>query len=175
MTEKSVEVSIEKGSLVYFEEILRLYRLAGMEMNKKGYANWSYFYPSVTTIHNDINKGELFLLKQDKQLLGVIALTTNMDLKYRHVKWQTQNNKAMYVNRLAIHPRSQGFGYGTYLMNFADRLAKEHSCKSLRLDAYSPNKGLLYFYQKRGFIIHKETISLGDPWQHPFCCLEKVI
>ena len=175
MSDKEKALDIQMASIAHFEQILRLYRLSGIDMHRKGFANWSYFYPSVSIILNDLNKKELYILFDQHTVLGAISITSQADPKYHEINWVTRQEKALYINRLAVHPRFQSRGFGSLLMDFALQIADKTSCTSIRLDAYSPNDGLLQFYQKRGFIIHKETISLGKPWQHPFCCLEKCL
>ena len=63
MLNKEKLLDVKLASVTFFEQILRLYRLSGMDMQRKGFTNWSYFYPSVSIILNDINKSELYILR----------------------------------------------------------------------------------------------------------------
>ena len=87
-------------------EILSLTNACTTHMIDQGIYQWNDTYPSREAFVNDINRGELFVLKSNHKLIGCMVLTTIMDQEYIPINWITNNNdNSLYLHRLAIHPR----------------------------------------------------------------------
>lgn len=114
------------------------------------------------------------MLREEKQIRGIIVLTPEMDEEYIPIQWLTPNGNNLYVHRLAVHPSFWRAGYGGRLMDFAEEFAKAQNYDSVRLDTFSQNKGNQRFYEGRGYQ------RLGDIYfpkqsEHPFHCYEKLM
>ena len=72
-----------------------------------------------------------------------------------------------------IDPNHQRQGNAHKLMDFAENYAIEQNYSSVRLDAYSQNKGVLNFYKKRDYVIRG---NVNFPQRlYAFHCMEKEI
>lgn len=143
-------------------------------MIKKGIFQWNEHYPSKADFENDIRRNELYVWASVEEIIGVIAVTTVMDEAYIPVEWLNPDARAIYIHRLAVHPRHQGKGYAQKLMDYAEDFARKNGFESIRLDTFSQNKRNQLFYEKRGYR------RLGDVFfpnqsAHPFHCYESVL
>ncbi|HSM63037.1 MAG TPA: GNAT family N-acetyltransferase, partial [Gillisia sp.] len=102
------------------QEIKSLTEACAIAMQEKGIFQWNEHYPSLEKLKADIEKRELFVLKDQDQILGIIVLTNVMDKEYIPIHWLTKNSNNLYVHRLAVHPLVWGKGYGQKLMDFAE-------------------------------------------------------
>lgn len=156
------------------QEIKSLTEACALAMQKKGIFQWNEHYPSLEKLQADIEKKELFILKNEDRILGIIVLTVFMDKEYCPIHWLTKNYNNLYIHRLAVHPLFWGKGYGQKLMNFAEDYARLNDFVSVRLDTFSKNKRNQQFYELRGYQ------KLGDIYfpeqsEHPFHCFELIL
>lgn len=165
---------IRKAKLPEIPEILELTRACGEDLAAKGIYQWNQHYPSEKVFRSDIERGELYVLKNEKGLLGIIALTTAIDPEYEPVSWLTPNENNLYVHRLAVNPAHQGLGYAQKLMSFAEAYAREQHYSSIRLDTFSRNKRNQKFYEHRGYT-RLEEVYFPMQSEFPFYCYELVL
>jgi ribosomal protein S18 acetylase RimI-like enzyme len=143
------------------------------DMIGNGIFQWNEHYPSKSVFNKDLDRKELHVLELMGKVIGCVAISSMMDKEYLLIDWLTENNKNLYVHRLAIHPDKQGKGYAQELMDFAEKLAIKKGCTSIRLDTFSQNSKNQKFYELRGY---KRLGSVYFPQQSefPFYCYELV-
>lgn len=165
---------ITKAGFSDLPEIKKLTESCAVAMQKKGIFQWNEHYPSLEKLQRDVKLGELYALREQDEIRGIVVLTPEMDEEYVPVQWLSENGNNLYVHRLAVHPSYWGSGYGQRLMDFAEEFAQEKGFKSVRLDTFSQNLRNQKFYEARGYQ------RLGDIFfpkqsKHPFHCYEKLI
>lgn len=152
-------------------EIKQLTEACALAMQEKGIFQWNELYPSREKLAEDIDKEQLFILKEEGEARGIIVLTPEMDEEYIPVEWLTPNNENLYVHRLATHPSVWGKGYGQHLMDFAEAFARNNRYRSVRLDTFSQNLRNQKFYEMRGYQ-RLGNIYFPKQSEHPFYCYE---
>ena len=168
-------MTIRKATIEDIPGILAITKACALHMINNGIFQWNENYPNTNVFNKDLQHEELYVLvNANHKVIGSIVLSELMDEEYKVINWLTNNQKNLYIHRLAIHPNEQGKGYAQYLMNFAENFAKEHSFLSVRLDTFSLNERNNIFYQKRGYT------ELGDVYfpkqsEAPFHCYELVL
>ncbi|MCP9199212.1 GNAT family N-acetyltransferase [Gramella sp. GC03-9] len=165
---------IQLAQISELQEIKNLTEACAKAMQGKGIFQWNEHYPSLQKLEEDIHKKELYVLKEEKMILGIIVLTNHMDEEYVPIEWLSKTNNNLYVHRLAVHPSVWGEGYGQQLMDFAESMARQQNYESVRLDTFSQNQRNQRFYEARGYT------RLGDIYfpkqsEHPFYCYELLI
>ncbi|APG60742.1 GNAT family N-acetyltransferase [Christiangramia salexigens] len=165
---------ITKAQLKDLPEIKSLTEACATAMIKKGIYQWNEHYPSLEKLQDDIKDGELYILRENSEILGIIVITETMDEEYIPVKWLSANESNIYIHRLATHPKVWGKGYAQQLMDHAENFAKQEGYSSVRLDTFSQNLRNQRFYEQRGYK------RLGDIYfpkqsEHPFYCYELLI
>lgn len=68
---------------------------------------------------------------------------------YFNTFWMS--GKTCYVSSLITKENERGKGYGTFLLDYAQKLAKEKECKAIILDSGLPRTNAHKFYEKYGF------------------------
>lgn len=155
-------------------EILSLTRACAREMITRNIFQWNENYPTAGAFYTDIERGELYVLKNKRSIIGSIVISTYMDNEYQEVDWLTPSLENIYIHRLAVHPTYQSEGNARRLMDFALVQALDRNATSIRLDTFSQNTRNQKFYEGLGF---KKLGSIYFPKQseHPFYCYEKVL
>lgn len=153
------------------EKILSITRACAAKMISKSILQWNDLYPSREAFQQDINRDELYVLVENEQILGCIAISSIKDVEYEGVEWLGPDGLNYYVHRLAVHPGHQGKGLAQRLMDFAEELARLKNADSIRLDTFSRNKRNQRFYEQRGYK-RLGAVYFPDQSPHPFYCYE---
>lgn len=164
---------IEPAKISEIPEILHLTRACARAMISNNIYQWNEHYPSQEAFKKDIERKELYVLKQENTLIGTVVISTLMDPEYYPVQWLTPSNNNFYIHRLAVHPDYQGKGRARQLMDYAEAFAKTKKATSIRLDTFSKNLRNQRFYEARGY---QKLSAIYFPKQSkdPFYCYELV-
>ncbi|MFD0863277.1 GNAT family N-acetyltransferase [Sungkyunkwania multivorans] len=154
--------------------ILTITKACASAMIEKNIYQWNEHYPSKQAFENDLDRGELFVIENDQEILGCITISTYMDVEYEPIQWLTEDNQNVYIHRLAIEPKYQGKGYAQELMDFAEDFASEKGFSSIRLDTFSQNQRNQRFYEQRGYQ-RLGNVYFPKQSEHPFFCYEKIL
>ena len=165
---------IQAAALSDLSEIKKLTESCAVAMQEKGIFQWNENYPSLEKLEQDIIREELYVLKLESRISGIIVLTPVMDEEYVPIEWLTSSGNNLYIHRLAVHPSAWGMGYGQQLMDFAEDHARRNGFDSVRLDTFSQNKRNQKFYEPRGYQRLRD-IYFPKQSEHPFHCYEKVL
>ena len=160
-------VRAEEENLI---EIMFILRECANDLITKGYSHWNSAYPSHITIHEDLKKNNLYLLKNYGGSIGTITLNNLQDPSYSQLKWGSDNH-ALIINRLAVHPVFQNKGYAKMLMVFAEEFARKEGYKSIRLDTFAGNEKTVHFFESCGFSKVGEVSLSKD--LNIYACFEK--
>ncbi|PCI35454.1 MAG: GNAT family N-acetyltransferase [Flavobacteriaceae bacterium] len=152
--------------------IIQLLKRCALDLQKQHIYQWNENYPSLEIIETDILLQQLFVLKNNEKIIGTIVLSPLIDEEYKAINWKDQNQKALYIHRLAIDPSAQKKGHAQRLMDFAENFAFENKYHSIRLDTFSKNERNQQFYLKRGYQ-KVGSIFLTSQSDAPFYCYEK--
>ena len=164
---------IVKGKISDLDELFNIYQNGKIELEKKGIYQWVESYPTKTLIEEDLKKGVLFTIRNDDEIIGAINISEQQEIEYQTVNWEFDNSKVLVIHRLVIDPKHQRNGYARKLMDFAEKFAQENYYTSIRLDAYSQNKRVIEFYEKREYFIRGDVNF--PKRKHQFRCMEKEI
>ena len=117
-----------------------------------GSKQWQDGYPNIETLQNDINKNVGFVLKQNNNIVGYIAVLINDEPAYENIqgKWLT-NNHFIAIHRLAIHPDFLGKGLAIKAFNMIENYAKTHQITSIKADTNFDNLPMLHIFNKLGY------------------------
>jgi ribosomal protein S18 acetylase RimI-like enzyme len=165
---------IRKARIKDIGSILEITKACAEFMITNGIFQWNETYPNKTAFENDVNRGELYVIENAKNIIGSITISTFMDSEYKPISWLTPNNNNIYIHRLAINPSLQGLGHAQRLMDFAEEFAIRNNYSSIRLDTFSKNKRNQKFYELRGY---KKLGEIFFPKQSefPFYCYELIL
>jgi predicted amidohydrolase/GNAT superfamily N-acetyltransferase len=167
------QLKIEKGKISEINQIFQIYVNGKNDLEKNGIYQWTNNYPTRSIIESDLKKDVLFVLKNGKEIIGVINISEEQELEYETINWEFDNSRVLVIHRLVIDPKYQGKGYARILMDYAEKFATKNNYSSIRLDAYSQNKRVIEFYNKRKYFI-RGNVNFPER-EYPFHCMEKEI
>lgn len=72
-----------------------------------------------------------------------------------------------YVNVLAAYPEYRGHGYGSALLQIADRLAEGSGCEGLSIIVSDANTGARRLYERRGYEERATRRMVKEFWDNP--------
>ena len=139
-----------------------------MEENNTSVTQWKKgVYPVRTTAENALCKDTLYILKDSNhKICGCVILNYEQLEEYKEVLWgyEAQEQEVLVIHTLCISPEAIGQGYAKKILIFADDIAREKKCKTIRLETgiyNTPAKKLYnsYGYETRGtgFILKEDS------------------
>lgn len=111
-------------------------------------------YPNDDDWNAYISKGEMYLILQDVDVIGAVAVTNAQSKEYRKIRWtvNSEDQDVAVVHLLMISPEYQGHGVATAALDEIIRLAVEKKKRVVRLDAIGTNVPAQKLYEKYGFV-----------------------
>lgn len=146
------------------------------------HSNFPGWKKGVYPVREDAEKGlkekALYIAQINGEIAGTFILKHKPEDGYKNGNWSTENDytRIYVIYTLAVHPDFLKQGVATEMLMFAERLAREEHCISIRLDVVKGNVPADQLYQKCGYTF-RGTVSLGYeayglPWYNLF---EKVL
>jgi GNAT superfamily N-acetyltransferase len=126
--------------------------------------------PDDRNLHDEIKRGEVFLVKDDDRVIGTLTLDDYADPEF----W-TEDDKpksALYVHRMIVSRDASGHNVGAAMLDWASKQAARSGRTYLRLDAWRTNTALHDYYRRHGFV-YVRTISL--PWRGSGALFERAV
>ena len=167
-------IKIELAEINDLDDIMKMIHKCANDLISKNIFQWNEKYPSRDVFLIDIEKKNLFIFKNRSGVVGCVALSYDKDIEYNDIKWQTKDDKNLYVHRLAVDPKFQKKGIGRLLMDFAEGYARDNKSKSVRLDTFSKNERNNRFYKSRKYT-QLDDVYFPNQSEFPFHCYEKIL
>lgn len=110
-------------------------------------------YPVRQTAAAACDRGDLFVLENQDQILGSAIINQDQHPSYAQGKWQIKADpgQVMVLHTLAIDPAVTGRGLGREFINFYASHAKNNYCACLRMDTNARNLKARAIYARYGF------------------------
>lgn len=109
----------------------------------KAELNFTGSYQDQLQTRQRMATGDVYVLEQDEQLLGTVTLAV--------VPVTDGRGDCLYINQLAVRPNQRGKGFGSLLLDLAERRARGLGLHRLRLDTAVSATHLVNLYRGRGF------------------------
>ncbi|RED66251.1 GNAT family N-acetyltransferase [Cohnella lupini] len=134
-------------------DIMRLLVNTADWLLSKGSSQWNGLLRGEDS-HNTpeaINRGDVFIFKQEDQTAGIVMLLRNpsaWDLELWHDRL---DQPAIYLHRLATNREFAGQGVGKRIMQWVDTEVPTWGSNLVRLDCIANNQALNSFYSSLGY------------------------
>lgn len=149
-------------------EVLYLLQACVYELTS-GYIYWD---PMIPHIEDEINKGNVFIIKSNHISVGLAILSALSDNETNNIDWQ-EKTKALQIDRLIVHPKWVNKGVENELINFAEQYAKEKGFETIRIKVFANNKPVINLTNS---LLYKKAGEAHLPLEIvPFIGLEKRI
>jgi len=124
-------------------------------------------YPNDDDWKAYIVKGEMYLILQDVDVIGAVAVMNAQSKEYGKIHWKVRadDQDAAVVHLLMILPEYQGDGAATAALDEIIKLAAGKKKRAVRLDAIGTNVPAQKLYEKYGFVNcgqHRSTMKVPE-------------
>ena len=147
------------------EAIMNLYRAAV----GKPFCTWDETYPGMFEIWGDLSNRTLFVLEEEKELIGAISIVPENELDhFEH--WEINKNAREFA-RVVLRPDHQHQGLSVFLVEGIIQEMKKQHVAAIHIAVAKENIPALKLYKRTGFCIRGEADLFG----HHFCLCEKIL
>lgn len=173
MIRKATFEDIESIEDTYNEHFKHESEYGALTVFKKG------IYPTRRDAEKAVIAGTLYVYEENSYIVGSIIVDKTPPIEYAEIygKQTCKNDEAMVIHLLMVRPSMAGKGIASSLVRYAMEMARNHSCKVLRLDTGSQNIPAVSLYKKLGFqIVAAASMKVGAAIEHSgHLFLEKVL
>ena len=143
-------------------------------LEARGLLQWDAQYPNRTFFAEAIAKRNLFVLRDEDRIKGVVVLNEWQPPEWGAADWHEQEAHPLVIHAFAIAPQIQGNGHGRALLKFCEDFARDHGYTSIRLDAFPKNTIASRFYERHGYVFRGAIHFASKPVGHQeYFCYEK--
>lgn len=142
-----------KSKLDDIENIMKIIKEAQNDLKIKKINQWQNGYPDIKTIKKDILMGNSYVLEDDMNIIGTMALIFGNEPTYEYIdegKWLTEDKYAV-IHRIAIKSTYKRNGIGKKIMGEAERLTLNKNINYIRIDTHRQNITMINFLKNLEF------------------------
>lgn len=114
---------------------------------------WQNGYPNGEVILNDINNNESYVMENNGEIVGTVALSFNGEKTYDKIyegKWITNNNYAV-IHRIATSKVEGIRSVGSEILKKSEELCLAKDIKNIRIDTHEDNKAMQRLLLKNNY------------------------
>ena len=134
------------------EKIWEILQQAIERRRKDGSKQWQDGYPNQETIQTDFGKGFGFVLTDEDEIIGYVALIENYEPAYEKIKgkWLSEGN-FLVVHRVAVSDKVLEKGIATKIFEKIEDYTKSQNIPSIKVDTNFDNPAMLRILEKLGY------------------------
>jgi RimJ/RimL family protein N-acetyltransferase len=134
-------------------EIMKIIKSAQKYLKEKGIEQWQNNYPNSDTIKKDIENGNSYIIKDEKQIIAAAAIIFGDDPTYSYVEagdWIAEGKYGV-IHRAAVRGDYKGKGIMGEIFKETYRLGRNENTTSIRIDTHPKNSAMQRAIEKEGF------------------------
>ena len=135
------------------EKIMYVIHEAQESMRANGIPQWQDGYPNEEVISQDIKIGNSYVLVEDENIIGTAYIVAGHEPSYDYIEGGQWLNDHPYVvvHRIAVRKDYKGKDVARYMMEFAEKIAREHQLQDIHIDTHHDNIPMRTFLAKLGY------------------------
>ena len=145
-------MKLRKAILSDLDTIMRILSEAREAQRAQGFVQWQDGYPASSTIVSDIERGDAYMLIDDGNAAGYVAIAEG-DSEYdrlRHI-WQMKGNRYCVAHRLGLADSHRGRKISGRFFSLIEAKIVRRGTRLIRIDTGLPNKAMQHILEKRGY------------------------
>ncbi len=117
-----------------------------------GSDQWQDGYPNLSTVENDVQNGNNYVLIGEEKIIATAALIFNYEPTYDVIDgaWLT-NGDFLVVHRIGVSDEVLGKGFAKKFLGLIADFAKENQIYSIKIDTHFDNVAMLKILEKLGY------------------------
>lgn len=158
-----MEYHLRKAITTEIPKIWIILQQAIARRKADGSQQWQDGYPNPQVIQNDINKNAGYVLLENDQIIGYVALLINDEPEYSTIEGQWHTNGDFVVfHRIAIAENHLGKGLAKKLLHFIEDFAFNNAIYSIRADTNFDNQAMIAVFEKLDYQYCGEVYFRGS-------------
>jgi len=155
-------MNLRKATTSELAIIWEIIQYAIEQRKQDGSVQWQDGYPNETTLQQDIDSGNAYLVTDDGIVLAYAAIIFEKEPAYENIegKWLTNGDYAV-VHRVAASKLAKGKGVATKLFQIIEDLCKDKKVYSIKVDTNFDNKPMLKILEKLDYTYCGEVYFRG--------------
>lgn len=144
-----MQQQFRKATTTEIPQIWVLLQQAIARRKADGSNQWQDGYPNPEVILNDITKNAGYVLLEDEDIVGYVALLINDEPEYANIEgeWLT-NNDFVVFHRVAIAENQLGKGLAKKLLYHIEEFALANKIYSIKADTNFDNFAMIAVFEK---------------------------
>ncbi len=138
-----------------YDRILFIITTARAFLKDNAIPQWQGPYPNEDDITQDIQCGYNYVLDDDGEVVGTVALVLGEEPTYHVIQegeWLTQDSPYLTIHRLAVDERFRSKGLAHLLIKGSEEIARRKQAVSIRVDTHYQNEAMTSLLLKHDYI-----------------------
>jgi GNAT superfamily N-acetyltransferase len=142
--------------------IWEIIQYAIAQRKQDGSDQWQDGYPNETTLQQDLNSGNAYVITEDEIILGYAAIIFDKEPAYEGIegKWLTDGDYAV-VHRVAASKQAKGKSIGIKFFQIMEDLCRDEKIYSIKVDTNFDNQPMLKILEKLDYTYCGEVYFRG--------------
>lgn len=142
--------------------IWEIIQFAIHQRKQDGSKQWQDGYPNESTIQNDIDNGNGYVLDDGEGALAYAAIIFDKEPAYKKIEGEwLSNGDYVVVHRVAVSERAKGKGMATELFKMIEDMSMNRSIFSIKVDTNFDNIPMLKILNRLGYTYCGEVYFRG--------------
>lgn len=133
--------------------VMEIIHTAQYSLREMGINQWQNNYPNETVITDDINKGNAYVLLDEKIIIATAVISFETEPSYDKIyegQWLTDNKYAV-VHRFAVAGNYKRSGIASMFMDMIRKLCIGCNVCSIKIDTHRDNLPMQNMLLKKGY------------------------
>ena len=155
-------INLRKAEMKQSPEILQFYQNVIKSIEESEFKpKWSNNYPDLEYIETSIKNEELYLCRQDENIIASIVLNNRFNPEYEGINWivDADPDEITVIHTFAVDSNFAGKGIGKEIFNQIRENAIKDNKKTIRIDIIDGNVGAQNVFEAFGFE-YVDTVEL---------------
>jgi RimJ/RimL family protein N-acetyltransferase len=140
------------------------------------WGDWDNGYPGEDFVAKTISRKELYALRTENRIIGVVALNNDQSPEWDSISWSATSDRCLVIHALAVDPSFEGKGFGYEILSMCEKHALARGYASIRLDSFAKNPASNRLYAKSGYAIAGSVFFDSKPEENrEYFCYEKIL
>ncbi|WP_052400966.1 GNAT family N-acetyltransferase [Oceanobacillus jeddahense] len=150
-----MNIEIRTGNRNDFKGIMQIINHAKNKLMESGSPQWSdEDSPKEEEIKGELEKGNNYLFTINKEIIGTAIMTDEEEKAYAKISygdWDTSQGNYVTIHKFAIHPDTDGKGYGKIFLHLLLLVCQEKGISEIRIDTHPKNRAMQKVISSAGF------------------------
>lgn len=146
-------MEFRKANALDIEGIMKIIKQAQDYFKENGVNQWQNNYPNIETIKQDIKNGYGYVLEDNEEIIGTVAVSFDGEKTYDVIydgEWLSNSEYAV-IHRMAVTNSHKGKGFSSVIMKYIEEICLDRNVHSIKIDTHNENISMQRVIKKNNF------------------------